>query len=106
MDSKLKYLTSEDYNVLLEKATVSIYQTNEVILQEGRLSEEIYLVRKGIVRVERAASGRDVAISFLEPGEVFGEMSFLEKVPSSDAVIAQEDVEVCVLDKQNLYSLI
>ena len=44
MDSKLKYLTSEDYNVLLEKATVSIYQTNEVILQEGRLSEEIYLV--------------------------------------------------------------
>ena len=36
MDSKLKYLTSEDYNVLLEKATVSIYQTNDMI-EDGLL---------------------------------------------------------------------
>ena len=106
MDSKLKYLTTEDYNVLLQKAAVSIYQPNEVILQEGRLSEEIYLVQKGIVRVERAASGRDVAISFLEPGEIFGEMSFLEKVPTNAAIIAQENVEICILDKQDFYSLL
>ena len=106
MDSKLKYLTTEDYDVLLEKAQVATYEPNEVILPEGRLSQEIYLVRKGIVRVERAASGRGVAISFLEPGEVFGEMSFLESVPTSAAVIAQKDVEVCILDKQNLYSLL
>ena len=106
MDSKLKYLTTEDYNVLLEKAEVTAYKQNEVILQEGRLSQEIYLVRKGIVRIERAASGKDVAISFLEPGEVFGEMSFLEGVPTSAAVIAQGDVEICVLDEHKLYSLL
>ena len=64
MNSKLKYLTTEDYNVLLEKAQVATYQQREVILKEGRLSQAIYLVRKGIVRVERSASGRDVAIAF------------------------------------------
>lgn len=106
MNSKLKYLTTEDYNVLLEKAQVATYQQREVIMREGRLSGAIYLIRKGMVRVERAASGRDVAIAFLEPGEVFGEMSFLEGVPTSAAVIAQEEVEVCVLDEQNLYSLL
>ena len=106
MNSKLKYLTTEDYNVLLEKAQVATYQQREVIVKEGRLSGAIYLVRKGIVRVERAASGRDVAIAFLEPGEVFGEMSFLEGVPTSAAVVAQEEVEVCVLNEQNLYSLL
>ena len=106
MDSKLKYLTTEDYNVLLEKAQVATYKQHEVILKEGRLSQAIYLVRKGMVRVERAASGRDVAIAFLEPGEVFGEMSFLEEVPTNVAVIAQDNVEVCVLDQQNLYSLL
>ncbi|WP_319420174.1 Crp/Fnr family transcriptional regulator [Pleurocapsa sp. FMAR1] len=106
MDSKLKYLTTEDYNVLLEKAQVATYEQNEVILKEGRLSQQIFLVRKGIVRVERSASGRGVAISFLEPGEIFGEMSFLEEVPASAAVIAQSKVEVCILDKQNLYSLL
>ncbi len=106
MDSKLKYLTAEDYDVLLEKAQVATYQKYDVIIQEGRLSEAIYLVRKGMVRIERAASGRDVAIAFLEPGEVFGETSFLEGVPSSVAAIAQEDVEVCILDEQTLYSLL
>ena len=106
MNSKLKYLTTEDYEVLLDKAQVATYQQREVIIKEGRLSGAIYLVRKGIVRVERSASGRDVAIAFLEPGEVFGEMSFLEGVPTSAAVIAQEEVEICVLNEQNLYSLL
>jgi hypothetical protein len=106
MDSKLKYLTTEDYNVLLEKAQIATYQQHEVILKEGRLSPAIYLIRKGIVRVERAASGRDVAIAFLEPGEIFGEMSFIEAVATSAAIIAQEEVEVCVLDKDYLYSLL
>ena len=106
MDSKLKYLTTEDYDVLWEKAQIATYKQHEVILKEGRLSQAIYLVRKGLVRVERAASGRDVAIAFLEPGEVFGEMSFLEEVPTSAAIIAQDNVEVCMLNQQNLYSLL
>lgn len=106
MDSKLKYITTEDYNVLLEKAQVATYRKHEVILKEGRLSEAIYLLRKGVVRVERSASGRDVAIAFLEPGEIFGEISFLQGVPTTAAVIAQEDVEVSVLNEQNLYGLL
>ena len=106
MDSRLKYLTIEDYGILLEEAQIVSYKQHEVILQEGRLAEAIYLVRKGVVRVERAATGRDVAIAFLEPGEVFGEVSFLEGVPAAIGVIAQEDVEVCVFNKRQLYALL
>lgn len=106
MDSRLKYLTIEDYNVLLEQAQIATYKQHEVILKEGRLSQEIYFVRKGTVRIERAATGRDVAIAFLEPGEVFGEISFLEGVPSTGAVIAQEDVEVFVINQERLVALL
>lgn len=106
MDSRLKYLTIEDYNVLLEQAQTATYKQHEVILKEGRLSEAIYLLRKGIVRIERAATGRDVAIAFLEPGEVFGEISFLEGVPTTRGVIAQEDVEVCVINQDQLADLL
>ncbi|MEM8720886.1 MAG: cyclic nucleotide-binding domain-containing protein [Cyanobacteria bacterium P01_G01_bin.39] len=106
MDSKLKYLTTEDYHLFWSQAQVVTYKQHEVILQEGRLSQAIYLLRKGLVRIESAAIGRDVAIAFLEPGEVFGEISFLEGVPTSSGVIAQEDVEVCVLNQQDLYSLL
>jgi CRP-like cAMP-binding protein len=106
MDSKLKFLTTEDYDLLLEKAEIVTYQNNETILQEGRLSQALYMVRKGLVRVERSASGKGVAIAFLEPGEVFGEMSFLEGVPSSAAVVAHDEVEIVVFAKNELYSLL
>lgn len=106
MDSRLKYLTIEDYNVLLEKSQIVTYQQHEVILKEGRLSAGIYLLRQGIVRLERAATGRDVAIAFLESGEIFGEISFLEGIPSTSSVIAQEDVEVCLIDQSQLASLL
>lgn len=106
MDSKLKYLTTEDYEILWSKAQVANYRQHDVILKEGRLSQAIYLVRKGVVRIESAAIGRDIAIAFLSPGEVFGEISFLEGLPTSSGVFAQEDVEVCVLNKQDLYSLL
>ncbi|MEN9517606.1 MAG: hypothetical protein RLZZ381_194, partial [Cyanobacteriota bacterium] len=106
MDSRLKYLTIEDYNVLLEQAQVATYKQHEVILKEGRSSQAIYLVRKGTVRIERAATGRNVAIAFLEPGEVFGEISFLEGVPTTSGVIAQEDVEVCVINQEQLTVLL
>ena len=106
MDSKLKFLTTEDYNLLLEKSTVATYNKNEMILKEGRLCDSIYMVRKGLVRVERAASGKGVAIAFLEPGEIFGEMSFLEGIPATAAIIAEEEVEVNVFEKTELYSLL
>ncbi len=106
MDSKLKYLTAEDYHILWSKAQFVIYKQHEVILKEGRLSQAIYLVRKGMVRIESTAIGRDVVIAFLQPGEVFGEISFLEGLPTSSGVIAEEDVEVGVLHKQDFYSLL
>lgn len=106
MDNKLKFLTAEDYKLLLEKAEVNTYQQNDIILPEGRSSDSIYLVRKGLVRVERSASGKGVAIAFLEPGEVFGEMSFLEGVATSIAVVAEAEVEVSILERNNLNSLL
>lgn len=106
MDSKLKFLTIEDHNLFLEKAQVVTYNKNDIILKEGRLSESIYMIRKGLVRVECSASGKGVAIAFLEPGEVFGEMSFLEGVPTSTAVVAQDEVEISILEKKTLYSLL
>ena len=106
MDSKLKFLTAEDYKLLLEKSEVASYQRNDIILPEGRPSDAIYMVRKGLVRVEHSASGKGVAIAFLEPGEAFGEMSFLEGVPTSAAVVAEEEVEVSVLERSKLNSLL
>lgn len=106
MHNKLKFLTDDDYQLLLEKAQITTYQKNTNILEEGHLSTAIYILRKGSARVEHSSLGKGVAISFLFPGDIFGEMSFIEDTPASATIIAEEEVEVFVLENTTLYSLL
>ena len=106
MDSKLKYLTSEDYSLLLEQAEVAIYKKDEIILQEGYICESIYILKRGLVRVERGTSGKGIAIAFLQVGDIFGEMSFVEDVVTSAQIIAETEVEVFIISKTMLDSLL
>jgi CRP-like cAMP-binding protein len=106
MLTSLKFLTEEDYHLLWSKAEIASYQKNEIILAEGCFSEAIYLVRQGNVRIERANSGSGIAIATLHPGDIFGEMSLLTQMETNAAVVAEEQVEVNILDKTTLYSLL
>jgi extracellular factor (EF) 3-hydroxypalmitic acid methyl ester biosynthesis protein len=106
MESKLKFLTTEDYNLLREKAKVAVYPKHDIIVKEGSSPQRIYILQKGIVRVEKAAVGTGVAIAFLEPGDIFGEMSFLEEAITSAKIVAQDTVEVLILEQNDLYSLL
>ena len=106
MENKLKFLTVEDYNLLFEKAQIETYDKNTILLKEGCACGSIYILRRGIVRVENAASGKGVAIAFLKPGDIFGEMSFLQEIPPSAKIVAEEPVEVLILEKTTLYSLL
>ncbi len=106
MENKLTFLTVEDYNLLWEKAEVETYPKDTIIIKEGCTCESIYILQKGIVRVENSASGKGVAIAFLQPGDIFGEISFLEEIVNTSKIVAEETVEVLILEKSNLYSLL
>lgn len=99
MNSNLKYLTSDDYDRLLEKAEFAIYKKDQIILQEGCNCQSIYILKKGLVRVERSTSDKGLAIAFLQPGDIFGEMSFLENVVTSAKIIAATEAEVFIIKK-------
>ncbi len=106
MENKLKFLTVEDYNLLLEKAQSATYEKDTIIIKEGCICESIYILRKGIIRIENAASGKGVAIAFLQPGDIFGKMPFLEEITVSANIVAEEAVEVLILETTTLYSLL
>ncbi|ELS02613.1 cyclic nucleotide-binding protein [Xenococcus sp. PCC 7305] len=106
MNSGLKYLTSDDYSLLIDKAEVVIYDKDDVILQEGCACQSIYILKQGLLKVERATSGMGFAIAFLQPGEIFGEMSFLGEVATSAQIIAETEVEVFIITKTVLDSLL
>ncbi|HWF15243.1 MAG TPA: cyclic nucleotide-binding domain-containing protein [Acidimicrobiales bacterium] len=65
----------------------------EVILREGRLGRELFIILEGTVVVTRA--GR--VVNEWGPGGYFGELAAIEPAPRSATVTATSDLEVLIL---------
>ena len=63
-----------------------------MILSEGAQRQAIFLIKDGVVRVERGHMGFNVEVSRLHPGEIFGEMGMIDDRPRS-ATVTATDVE-------------
>ena len=94
----LRFLTGDDWRLLLERARSARFGRGDVVLVEGSFGAGICLIRAGFVRVERVHLGHGVAIARRGPGELIGEMSFLQHTGATASVIAEDDVEVSILD--------
>jgi len=68
-------------------------QAGEVILREGRLGRELFVILEGTATVTRA--GRVVNIRYA--GDYFGELAAIEAVPRSATVTATTDLDVLVI---------
>lgn len=71
-----------------------------VVFQEGDLSDQIYGVLSGRLKVYLSdADGREIALDLLGPGQIFGEMS-LDGQPRSASVMTLEPSRVVIVQKE------
>jgi CRP/FNR family transcriptional regulator len=59
--------------------TVLKYKKGEQIIKQGDYGISIYIILNGYVEVFRESEGADVVLATLGPGDIFGEMIFLNK---------------------------
>jgi len=59
--------------------TVLKYKKGEQIIKQGDYGISIYIILNGYVEVFRESEGADVVLSTLGPGDIFGEMIFLNR---------------------------
>jgi CRP-like cAMP-binding protein len=98
----LIYLTANDWTLLADKAARVNFRKGQAIVQRGRRSNGIYLVLKGRARVEILTGSTKPELG---PGQICGEMSFLDDVPASADVVAQEEMQAIYVDRPTLESL-
>ena len=73
-----------------------------VVLHAGDRTDNIYFVLSGALKVQVSdEEGREVILSMLGPGELFGEMGVLDDHPRSATVLAVESSEVVVIGKDD-----
>jgi CRP/FNR family transcriptional regulator, cyclic AMP receptor protein len=74
-----------------------IYQDGELICREGESTAEMYVIRKGSVRIFKASPMGEVHLAVLAKGDFFGEMSVLENLPRDASAQALGETEVLVM---------
>jgi CRP/FNR family cyclic AMP-dependent transcriptional regulator len=98
----LTYLTPNDWTLMADKASRLHFQKGQTIVQKGKKTNGVFLLLKGVARVQIPSQPASPEIG---PGEICGEMSFLEDAPASANVAVQEDVEAYHLDRSTLEGL-
>jgi CRP-like cAMP-binding protein len=97
----LVYLTTNDWALIADKATRMNFKPGENIVAKGRRTHGVYLILKGTAGVTIPP----FTSPSIGPGEICGELSFLDELPASADVVAHETVEAYYLDRPTLQSL-
>jgi len=100
--NRLEYLTPNDWVLLVDRAKQVTFQKDEILIQKGRQTTVVYLLVKGTARVEADFKLR---IAQIGPGQISGEMAFLENSIASAMVTAEEEVQAYAIEWSALCDL-
>lgn len=82
------------------------YAPGQVICREGDRGDEMYIIQKGKVRVDKRFGGKTHVVCVLEKGEFFGEMAIVNAIQRTATVTAIDEVELLVFDRTGLQDMI
>lgn len=105
MRNEMEYLTSNDKQLLAGKSSRAKFSKGQKIIEEGSPSRAVYFLREGSASVHRTGMHPEAQLAMLSPGDVCGEMAFLEGLTASASVIADGDVVAEAIDSTVLHSI-
>jgi CRP-like cAMP-binding protein len=98
----LVYLTANDWALTADKATRRHFKAGEFLVRRDQRTHGLYVLLRGTATVQIPTQGGTREIG---PGEVCGEISFLDELPATANVVANGGVEAFYLDRPTLQSL-
>lgn len=100
-------LPDEIQRVIAASALHRRFDAGQVIYVEGEPAESIYILETGWVKATRMTrEGREQAMMFLRPVDVFGDIAVLTGTTYPGTVVALEDVDVWVIPATAILDLI
>jgi len=100
-------LTDHERKRVVDRMVEQSFHAGEDILHEGGESHSLYVLVDGTCAVNkhRTAPQSDRHLALLEPGAVFGEMSFLSSAVHSATVHAESTVKALQLTREQFIAL-
>ncbi len=101
-----RYLTDDDVAAFIDLASAQTFGAGETILEKRARARGIMIVREGYVSVEHTHPQGRIALARLGPGEVIGEMSFVESGGATADVRADGEVTIDIIEERVLETLL
>jgi serine phosphatase RsbU (regulator of sigma subunit) len=98
----LQGINAEVIQRLIDEASEAHYQPGEDIIREGSVGRELFLVVDGLIAVIKGQGDQEIQITRSGPGEVLGEMGFIDERPRSATVRAVQPTRVLVLSAERM----
>jgi CRP-like cAMP-binding protein len=89
---RIQYLTSK-----IERR----YPKDSLIFAEGEKGDELYIIVEGTVNITKIIDNKEILLSVLTRGDIFGEMSLLEDKPRAATAEVTEDCIVFAVNREN-----
>lgn len=91
-----------EITVLLESSHAKKFPKNSVIINDGDITDSLYIIVSGSVKIFLTDdNGKEVILNVQSEGEFLGELALLDNQPRSASVKTLEPCEFIVISKQS-----
>lgn len=98
-------LTASEIECLIPLMSIEQFKKDETIFTQGGSPNNIYIVKKGEVKIVKTLDSTEVELIRFGEGELFGETELIGIFKYIASAIATTDLELLVFPKSALYSL-
>lgn len=93
-------MSSSDIDEISDSIEMANYSKGKIIYQPDDPGEILFILKRGRVRIYRLSSeGKELTLTELGPGTIFGEMSLFGQAMYGSFAEAIEDCVICVIDR-------
>ena len=97
-----RHLTYQELVRVMNIVDVRSYDAGQRIIDEGEEGDEMFIVLTGSARVHAG----DTTIVTLGPGQHFGEMALVDKVPRSASVTAEAPAQLMTMRRRDFFAIV
>ncbi len=96
----------DDLKMLSTDRRVKVFKKKENIFSEGNSPVYLYFLVKGKIKNYKSHEyGKELITTLYKEGDFFGYTALLDEQPYSETAEAMEDSEVCLIPKEDFFSL-
>ncbi|MFA8343150.1 MAG: Crp/Fnr family transcriptional regulator [Rhodothermaceae bacterium] len=100
-------LSEETIKKIVAAGTIKNFKKDSIILMEEDDGSAMFVIVSGQVKIARISSdGKEVILCILGESDFFGEMAILDGMTRSATVIATEDTEVFLIERNQFLDLL